>query len=214
MTRSITVPQAVTQITTFRKPLQPMPLFFVKLLILGLLSAACIPSTGVSIANVSTDPTTDACRVSGEACGTFNPAVGSDDLASARAALEAFFDALNGGQYTKAAELYGGSYEELIGLNPDTDPNDHAALLERACTINGYQCLRVKNIVQQAQDWPDTYTFTVEFANPDGSLFVLGPCCGATETDMPPQSRFDFTVMKVPQAGGMFRVQRLPVYMP
>lgn len=24
-------------------------------------------------------------------------------------------------------------------------------------------------------------TFTVEFTNDDGSLFVLGPCCGATE---------------------------------
>jgi hypothetical protein len=183
---------------------------------LGLLSAACAPSTVLPTANVNTDPTTDACKVSVEACATLTvtPAADSGDLALARMTLMAFFDALNGGQYTKAEAMYGGSYEELAAMNPSVDASDHAALLESACTVNGFQCLKVKDVVQQVQDWPDTYTFTVEFANLDGSLFVLGPCCGATETDMPPQSRFDFTVMKVPQAGGVFRVQRLPVYVP
>jgi len=87
-------------------------------------------------------------------------------------------------------------------------------LLERACAVNGFQCLKVKEIVQQVQDWPDTYTFTIEFLNPDGSLFVLGACCGASETDMPPQSRFDVVVMRIPQAGNALRVQSLPVYVP
>lgn len=58
----------------------------------------------------------------------------------------------------------------------------------------------------------DKFIFTVEFANPDGSLFVLGPCCGSTMTDVPPQSRFDFLVMRVPQLGNVLLVQTLPVY--
>jgi len=132
----------------------------------------------------------------------------------ARAVLVAFFDALNAGWYSEAAVQYGGSYEELIDMNPDVDPNDHAALLERACTINGFQCLKVKEIVQQVQDWPDTYIFTIEFLNPDGSLFVLGACCGASETDMPPQSRFDVVVRRLPQAVNSLQVQSLPVYVP
>jgi hypothetical protein len=48
----------------------------------------------------------------------------------------------------------------------------------------------------------------------DGGLFVLGACCGAAAADALPQSRFDFTVMRGPQAGSAFRVQRLPVYVP
>lgn len=195
-----------------RKGFSKKAQILISLLIFGWLSAACTPALAARSANPDVDPTTDACHVSSAACETLTPA--SADLAKARGALTAFFDALNGGQYAKAAELYGGSYEELIDMNPDTDPNDHAALLENACAINGFQCLKVKGIVQEVQDWPDTFTFTLEFSNPDGGLFVLGPCCGASETDTLPRSRFEFTVMRVLQAGNTFRVQRLPVYVP
>jgi hypothetical protein len=160
---------------------------------------------------MSVDPTTDDCKLASK---TINPSPSVDNVVLARAVLVAFFDALNGGWYAEVAAQYGGSYAELIDMNPTVNPYDHAALLERACTINGFQCLKVKEIVQQVSDWPDSYTFTIEFLNPDSNPFVLGACCGASETDMPPQSRPDVVVMRLPQAGYAFRVQRLPVYVP
>jgi hypothetical protein len=186
----------------------------ISLIIFSLLGVACTPSTTVPSTQMSVDPTTDACKLSAEASKTLTPSASANNMVLARAVLVAFFDALNDGWYAEADVQYGGSYEELIAMNPGVDPNDHTALLEHACTINGFQCLKVKQIVQQVQDWPDTYTFTIEFLNPDSSPFVLGTCCGASETDMPPQSRFDVVVMRVPQAGNALRVQSLPVYVP
>ena len=186
----------------------------ISLIIFGLLSVACAPSTTLPSTQMSVEPTTDACKVSAEASKTITPSPSVDNMMLACEALVTFFDALNGGWYAEAAAQYGGSYAELIEMNPSVDPNDHAVLLERACTINGFQCLKVKEIVLQVQDLPDTYTFTIEFLNPDGSLFVLGACCGASETDMPPQSRFDVIVMRHPQTDNAFRVKRLPVYVP
>ncbi len=184
----------------------------ISLLVFSLLGAACTPSAIASIPATSVDPTTDACHVTAALCETLTPAAA--ELAQARGALEAFFDALNAGQFEKAAEIYGGSYENLIDMNPEVDPINHAALLERACTINGFQCLKVREVVGEKQDWPDTFTFTVEFSNPDGSLFVLGECCGGGETASQSQSRFDFTVIRITQAENALRVQGLPVYVP
>jgi hypothetical protein len=58
----------------------------------------------------------------------------------------------------------------------------------------------------------DMYVFQVEFNNPDGSLFVLGPCCGASETEMPPVSQFEYGVAR--NADGKFLVMELPPYVP
>ncbi len=184
----------------------------ISFLIIGLVSTACGPTHTVPYAQAGVDPTTDACHVTSAACETLTP--DSGDLAQARMALLAFFDALNAGQYQKAVELYGGSYEELIADNPDVDPDDHVTLLERACSQNGFQCLQVKEILREEQAWPDDFTFTIEFLNRDGSLFLLGSCCGVTEADQQPQSQFGYTVKRIPQAGNVFRVQELPVYVP
>jgi len=56
------------------------------------------------------------------------------------------------------------------------------------------------------------YHFTVEFGNEGESLFVRGPCCGANATDMPPQSQFDYRVVR--DCKGKFLVLDLPVYVP
>jgi hypothetical protein len=40
---------------------------------------------------------------------------------------------------------------------------------------------------------------------------VLGPCCGATEEEMPPQDEFVFKVKKI---NGEFKVITVPVYIP
>jgi len=56
------------------------------------------------------------------------------------------------------------------------------------------------------------YTFTVQFLRDDGEVFVLGPCCGADETEMPPTS--EFTVRVAADQRGDFKVLDLPPYVP
>jgi len=130
---------------------------------------------------------------------------------TAARALVTFFEYLNQGQYTEADALYGGDYETLTYWNPDLDPSDHAALWERGCLQNGLQCLTVQSATFKGHHG-DTYIFFVEFSTADGSLFVRGPCCGATETEMPSESRFEYRVAEI--AAGQFKVLEMPVYVP
>lgn len=133
-----------------------------------------------------------------------------DENQLAQRALTDYFIALNKGDYAAAVARYGGSYELLKEWNPDIDPQEYAALFERGCTQNGLQCLALRT-ASLHQRSGDSFVFLVEFSNPDGSLFVRGPCCGASETEMPPVSQFSFTVVK---AEDKFLVQELPVYVP
>jgi hypothetical protein len=161
-------------------------------LILCLLTAACDPET-------STPAPPEV------------PTPAGQELA--HQALTEFFGHLSAGRYEEASQRYGGSYQVLIDQNPTLDPQDHAALLRNACTANGFQCLRVRRARLEEQVPPGAgYRFTVEFSTPEGELFVRGPCCGASETQMPSQSEFPFAV--VLNEDGEYRVQDLPVYVP
>ena len=133
------------------------------------------------------------------------------DLAQAREALPDYFSLLHARRYAEAVNAYGGSYDLLKDWNPTVDPKDHAALFENGCTINGLMCLEVRTIAQEEMASLTEFKFVVEFSRDDGSLFVRGPCCGASETDMPPQSQFPYLVIKV---DGRFLVQGLPVAVP
>lgn len=129
----------------------------------------------------------------------------------AQAALITFFDQLNARQYAEADALFGGDYEQLKIFSADVDPADHATLWANACAQAGLQCLKVRTATFQSLQG-DTYSFQVEFSQPDGSLFVLGPCCGASETEMPPVSQFEYRVTR--NANGKFFVMDLPPYVP
>ena len=126
-------------------------------------------------------------------------------------ALATFLRLLHDKNYADAVPLYGGEYEALQVFNPEIDPSDHVALWTWACENQLLQCLAVRSAELSHQEG-DTYVFQVEFNNPDGSLFVLGPCCGANETEMPPASQFEYTVTK--NAEGKFVVMNLPLYVP
>ncbi len=130
----------------------------------------------------------------------------------ARIALVDYLDALHTGDFETAATLYGGSYETLIAYNPDLDPSNHAALLERACTMNGFQCLQAAEIQLDDTKTETLTIFSVTFQNAQGALFELGPCCGADDTDSPPKSEFSFEVSKVDS--NHFLVMDLPPYLP
>ena len=129
----------------------------------------------------------------------------------AQTTLLNFLHSLNTGKYDEAVPLYGGTYDQLQVFNPEIGPSDHLALWTWVCENRLLQCLEVRSTTLMNQEG-DTYVFQVEFNNPDGSLFVLGPCCGANETEMPPVSQFEFTVMK--NAEGNFVVMNTPPYVP
>jgi hypothetical protein len=122
-----------------------------------------------------------------------------------------FLTLLHTKNYAEAAPLYGGEYEALQVFNPEIDPGDHVALWTWACDNQLLQCLEVRSATFKKLIG-DSYVFQVEFSNPDGSLFVLGPCCGANETEMPPVSQFEFTVGR--NADGRFVVMNTPPYVP
>lgn len=147
-------------------------------------------------------------EVLGELQTTPNPA----DMEAARATLVAYLSALTAGKYSEAVELYGGSYEVLRDNNPNLTPDDFPALFRAGCTLNGFVCnLIIKNFVADAQLSATDFRFTVELQNPDGGLFILGPCCGADPAEEPPWTQFDFLVRKTDDK---FKVQDLPVYVP
>ncbi len=122
-----------------------------------------------------------------------------------------FLTLLHTKRYAEATPLYGGDYEQLRVFNTEIDPADHVALWAWACDNQLLQCLEVRSAIFK-QLSGDTYNFQVEFNNPDGSLFVLGPCCGATETEMPPVSQFEYSVAR--NAELKYVVMNLPPYVP
>jgi hypothetical protein len=132
-------------------------------------------------------------------------------IGEAQETLVKFFDLLNKKQYTEADALYGGDYEQLKVFRSDADPSDHAGLWSNACELAGLQCLQVRTATFKSLQG-DIYIFQIEFSNPDDSLFVLGPCCGANETDMPPVSQFEYKIAR--NADGKFLVMDLPPYVP
>lgn len=133
------------------------------------------------------------------------------DSEQARQALTGFFDALSKGHYSDAVSLYGGSYEILVGYNPEINPDDQAALWQNGCQVNGLQCLTVRSATFKELNSDGEYLFTVEFNAPDGSLFERGACCGEEPTT-PPQFQFEYRVVE--GGDGRFRVLDLPVYVP
>lgn len=126
--------------------------------------------------------------------------------------LTDFLSLLQSKDYASAEPLYGGSYDMLIGYNPDLDPADHVQLLERACEVNGLNCLRLKNAsLDQITDNAE-FIFTVTLQTDDGALFEIGPCCGEDEQGFIPVSTFIFTVVKIDH--DHFQVMDLPPYTP
>ena len=122
-----------------------------------------------------------------------------------------FLTLLHTKSYADAVPLYGGDYEQLQVFNPEIDPNDRVALWTWVCDNQLLRCLEVRSGTFK-ELVGDSYIFEVEFSNPDGSLFILGPCCGANETEMPPVSQFEFTVTR--NTDGKFVVMNTPPYVP
>jgi hypothetical protein len=135
---------------------------------------------------------------------------GASDLDLARHTLLTFFTLLHNGRYAEAVPLYGGSYDGMRGNNPLIPPDDYTALFESSCT-NQRPCLLVANIVDEEKVSESEFKFLVEFVWIDGTLYKRGPCCGASETEMPPEWQFPYTVKII---DGQYKVMEEPVLMP
>lgn len=107
---------------------------------------------------------------------------------------------------------YAGDYEAIHVFDPSIPVNDHPALLRNACLSSNLRCLAPRSATLKQSPAATEYVFLVEFNNPDGTIFTRGPCCGASETEMPPESAFEFRVVKAND--GKFSVLDLPPYVP
>jgi hypothetical protein len=146
------------------------------------------------------------------ACGSVSPTPAGAQDGAAQETLSSFLDLLAVGDYEQAAALYGGPLDSLQAWNPEINPQDVAGLLEYGCVSRLLQCLPVRSIVLAETASGGEMVFNVELSLPDGTLFVRGPCCGATSTEMPDQSVFPFRVQ--PASDGGFAVLDLPPYVP
>ncbi|BBB47106.1 outer membrane protein assembly factor BamD [Pelolinea submarina] len=116
-------------------------------------------------------------------------------ISTAESALIDFIQALSDGNYERAAQLYGGSYEQLRAMNPQNDPDDLAGLWQAGCEVNGLVCLPVGRVIERTKVSEEEMQFIVEFRENDGQVFSLGPCCGAEENAAAPRSAFEFHVL-------------------
>lgn len=125
--------------------------------------------------------------------------------------LISFFNNLNEGKFTEALDYFTTdekTWEELDIYNPDKE-TDHADIIENYCQAT-LTCLPA-SIVRSTKVNDNEYNYQIQFRKEDGNIFVLGPCCGATEEEMPPKDTFDFTVKKI---DGTFKVITPPLYIP
>lgn len=141
------------------------------------------------------------------------------DLNLARDVLVEYFSLLNEGRYNEAVQYHGSGYDYMntsMGYESELDssnPNNYAELLRRGCLF--LKCLKVKKVIDEEENSPGQFKFTVQFAENDGSLFERSYyCCGEEppkEGALSPQTEFDYIVEK---EGDAFRVRTPILYVP
>jgi hypothetical protein len=137
-----------------------------------------------------------------------------DDLSIAENALISFFDHLDSQNFEKALELFelnhsADSWEGLEIFSLPEERDNRAQVLKNYCAATG-TCLKAM-VIDTIKENEETYNLLVQFKRADGSIFILGPCCGATEEEMPSQKEFNFKVKKI---NNEFKVITTPIYVP
>lgn len=135
----------------------------------------------------------------------------SDEAMEAEKTLTIFFDAVSQKKFNQALGLFTEDKEtrESINIyNPDGE-TEHTDIIENYCEAT-LTCLPAV-IIGTKKISDEEYVFSTQFKKDDGTIFVFGPCCGATEEEMPPRDIFDYTVKKI---DGKFKVTTPPIYVP
>ncbi len=135
----------------------------------------------------------------------------TDEAIIAKNTLTNFFDNLDKQKFAKALEYFTtdeGIRESLNIYNPDGETAKED-IIENYCQAT-MTCLKAKIMeIQKVND--SEYVFKVQFIKSDGSLFILWPCCGASEEEMPPTDTFNYTVKNIDNT---FKVTTPPLYVP
>ncbi|MED4953640.1 hypothetical protein ABEO75_24075 [Paenibacillus macerans] len=119
---------------------------------------------------------------------------------SPRQTLERYMQAIAEKDAGQLAALYGGSYEGLINLFPDADPDDKQQLFEQYLKL--LPDISMKEITAETEESADSYKFTVTFQLEDGTLFETREFDTVT-------NQFTYTVKKT---DGVLKVMELPPY--
>lgn len=135
----------------------------------------------------------------------------TDESQKAATTLTTFFDYLNKNEFDKAVSLTDPndtSFWDAVKIYAQ-DAKDMPGILKNYCTAT-QTCLQA-NVTKITPGANGEYKLAVQFLNKDGTTYIFGPCCGATEEEMPSVSTFDFTVKKI---NGIFKVTTPPLYRP
>lgn len=114
--------------------------------------------------------------------------------------LEVYMQAIASQDAEALVELYGGSYQGLRNLFPETDLNDKHALVKQYLKLGPKVSL--KEILGRTEVSKDVNTFVVAFKNEDGTRFGVREFDKITNT-------FTYTVKMV---NGKLKVMELPPY--
>ncbi|MBU2025420.1 MAG: hypothetical protein ABIC19_03695 [Patescibacteria group bacterium] len=137
---------------------------------------------------------------------------GESDQIAAQQVLVEFFNLLHDRQYGAAAELFKPSSQDLEMMKSmayESPGADLGLMLKNYCELME-TCLPAKVTAAEKIN-ENKYKLTVEFIEKNGQAYVLGPCCGATEEEVPPQSEFEYLVEKI---NGQLKVTTIPQYHP
>jgi hypothetical protein len=126
----------------------------------------------------------------------------TEQLEVAQTTVIKYFAELHDGNYEQAVKHFDGSFLVLQALNPNDPTEDHVALLEDACEINGFLCLDVLEVSSVEKMDDHTYQVEVVFQNEDGSAYTVD------STNAVDANPFLFTVI---ERDGEFFVQDLPL---
>ncbi|UQZ32741.1 hypothetical protein C2I18_03715 [Paenibacillus sp. PK3_47] len=116
--------------------------------------------------------------------------------------LEQYMQAIANKDAEKLVELYGGSYQGLMNLSPETDPEDEQKIFNQYLEL--IPNISLKEILDQTEVSKDEYKFVITLQHEDGTLFQ------AQESDII-TDKFTYTVKRV---DGKLKVMELPPYQP
>lgn len=115
-------------------------------------------------------------------------------------ALEQYMQAIANQDAAKLVELYGGSYQGLINLFPETDTSDKLKLIDQYLKL--LPRISLNEILEQTVVSKDEYIFVITLKLEDGTLFHTREFDTTTE-------KFTYTVKRV---DGKLKMMELPPY--
>lgn len=140
------------------------------------------------------------------------PIVTKDESTAAKTIFIKFFDLISQQKFDEAVPLLSSDFElqENLRAYDYNHTGNPAEMLQTYC--DGVPtCLKTR-VLKTERTGNYEYTLTVQFINPDGSTYIFGPCCGASEEDMPSTDTFTYVVKK--DFEDKMVVMTLPLYRP